>query len=240
MDEVPPNQIYRDGIRYGILMQVDMIHQSVIYGIGFLAQIFFSARTLVQWIRSEQSGAVVSPASYWLLSVAGSWLFFVYGWLRDDFAIIFGQFVSYYVYLWNLGWKGIWRNIPVPLKAVLVITPVVASAIVLVGDPSNAVRFFLNEDIPLRLLVFGSAGQILFSLRFVYQWICSVRRNESVLPAGFWIISLTGSAAIVVYGILRLDPVLIAGQVFGLAAYSRNLMIAVRSNRFEKPESDEN
>ena len=27
------------------LMQADMIHQSVIYGIGFLAQIFFSART---------------------------------------------------------------------------------------------------------------------------------------------------------------------------------------------------
>jgi lipid-A-disaccharide synthase-like uncharacterized protein len=75
------------------------------------------------------------------------------------------------------------------------------------------------------LLVFGSAGQVIFTLRFVYQWIYSARRNESILPATFWIISLVGSGIIVAYGIFRLDPVLILGQSVGFIAYSRNIVI---------------
>ena len=197
-----------------------MSHSALIYGIGFLAQIFFSARTILQWIKSEKARKIVSPASYWLLSVAGSWLFFIYGWLRDDFAILFGQFISYYIYLWNLGWKGIWQKIWLPVKMVLLATPVAASAMV---------------------LLFGSAGQVIFTFRFVYQWLYSMHRKESLLPLGFWIISLAGSAAIVAYGVFRLDPVLILGQSFGLAAYARNLIIGIRSNRIKKGgDSDEN
>jgi lipid-A-disaccharide synthase-like uncharacterized protein len=36
---------------------------------------------------------------------------------------------------------------------------------------------------------------------------------------------LIGSLSIVIYGIIRHDPVLILGQSFGLVAYVRNLMI---------------
>ncbi|MDE6106537.1 MAG: lipid-A-disaccharide synthase N-terminal domain-containing protein, partial [Bacteroidales bacterium] len=67
-----------------------------LYIIGFLAQALFSARLLLQWLLSERSRQVVSPSVYWILSIAGSYLLFIYGWLRDDFAIIFGQFISYY------------------------------------------------------------------------------------------------------------------------------------------------
>ena len=77
-----------------------------VYAIGFLAQAFFSARILIQWILSERAKRVVSPTAYWVCSLAGSYLLFVYGWLRDDFAIILGQMVSYYIYLWNLNAKG--------------------------------------------------------------------------------------------------------------------------------------
>ncbi|MDE5607274.1 MAG: lipid-A-disaccharide synthase N-terminal domain-containing protein, partial [Bacteroidales bacterium] len=69
-----------------------------LYIIGFLAQALFSARLLLQWLLSERSRQVVSPSVYWILSIAGSYLLFIYGWLRDDFAIIFGQFISYYIY----------------------------------------------------------------------------------------------------------------------------------------------
>ena len=207
-----------------------MIHAAVVYGIGFLAQIFFSARTLFQWFASEKAGSVVSPASYWVLSVAGSYLFFIYGWLRDDFAILFGQFVSYYIYLWNLGWKGIWQRLWLPLKILLLVTPAVASVCVLTDGQSFAERFIFNEAVPVGLLVFGSAGQVIFTFRFVYQWLYSIRKKESVLPLGFWIISLAGSAVIVAYGIFRHDPVLVLGQSFGLVAYSRNLAIGIRTN----------
>ena len=99
-----------------------------IYAIGFLAQAFFSARILIQWILSERAHRVVSPSAYWVCSLAGSWLLFLYGWLRDDFAIILGQAISYYVYLWNLNLKGLYRKIPALLRIVLLATPVIVFA----------------------------------------------------------------------------------------------------------------
>ena len=207
----------------------------LIYGIGFLAQIFFSARTILQWVKSEKAKTVVSPSSYWLLSVAGSYLFFIYGWLRDDFAILFGQFISYYIYLRNLKWKGLWQKFILPLKLLLVLTPLVATALVFLHNTEFLHRFIFNDTVPPGLLIFGSAGQVIFTFRFIYQWIYSFRRKESVLPAGFWIISLVGSSTIIASGIVRADPVLIIGQSFGFVAYLRNLVIGFRAKRTPGP-----
>ena len=76
--------------------------------IGFLAQGFFSARILVQWIMSERARKVLSPSVFCILSIAGSYLLCLYGVLRQDFAIVLGQFISYYVYLWNLKAICLW------------------------------------------------------------------------------------------------------------------------------------
>lgn len=196
-----------------------------VYAIGFLAQAFFSARILVQWILSERARRVLSPSIFWILSLAGSYLLCLYGWLRDDFAIVLGQFIAYYIYLWNLNIKGIWKRVPVIVRFLLLFTPVVAICLVVGNAEAFVNRFLHNEDVPLWLLVYGSAGQILFTLRFVYQWIYSSHEGESKLPAGFWIISLMGSLTIVTYAIIRLDPVLIVGQSFGVVAYVRNLCL---------------
>lgn len=83
-----------------------------VYAIGFIAQGFFSARILVQWILSERARRVLSPTVYWVFSLAGSILLFVYGWLRTDFSIMLGQLISYYIYVWNLNIKGAWKRIP--------------------------------------------------------------------------------------------------------------------------------
>ena len=88
-------------------------------------------------------------------------------------------------------------------------------------------------EVPFWLLLFGSAGQIIFTLRFVYQWVYSVRRHQSFLPVGFWIISLIGSGTIIAYGIFRHDPVLILGQSFGFVAYCRNLVIGFKERKVE-------
>ena len=87
----------------------------------------------------------------------------------------------------------------------------------------------INEDIPLGVLIFGSMGQIIFTLRFVYQWLYSRRKNESMLPLGFWLISLSGSLIIVAYALYRRDPVLILGQSTGLIVYCRNIYILKKS-----------
>lgn len=197
----------------------------ILYSIGFLAQAFFSARIIFQWILSEKAKKVVSPSIFWILSIAGSYLLCIYGWLRDDFAIIMGQFISYYIYLWNLKEKGILKKIPRLLQVILIITPVVAAGFMLHDAQHFVQTFFKNEKLPMWLLIFGSLGQVIFTLRFVYQWFYSYRHKESLLPAGFWIISLVGSSIIVIYGLLRLDPVLALGQSVGFVAYFRNLVI---------------
>ena len=201
----------------------------MIYVIGFLAQVFFSARILLQWILSERAKKVISPAIFWQLSIVGAYLLFVYGWLRDDFAIILGQIISYYIYIWNLDKKHQWKKLPVIIRTLLLLTPVVAILYMLKDAGVFVDQFFRNEKIPLWLLVYGSMGQIIFTLRFVYQWIYSKRKDESLLPIGFWVISLFGSLIIVSYAIYRSDPVLILGQSTGLIAYSRNIYLSKRA-----------
>lgn len=196
-----------------------------ITAIGFLAQMFFSARIIVQWIMSERARKVLSPSIFWIFSVAGSYLLCLYGWLRDDFSIVFGQVLSYYIYLWNLKAKGVWKSLPLPLRILLIASPVAALLFVLSDVNTVIGRFFHNDEVPLWLLLFGSAGQFVFTMRFVYQWFYSRRLGLSVLPAMFWVLSLVGSLSIVSYGLIRRDVVLIIGQSFGVAAYIRNLCL---------------
>ncbi|MDE6200067.1 MAG: lipid-A-disaccharide synthase N-terminal domain-containing protein [Muribaculaceae bacterium] len=200
----------------------------MVFVIGFLAQALFSARVLVQWIMSERARRVLSPTIFWVLSLLASCMLCFYGWLRDDFAIVMGQVIAYYIYIWNLSIKGVWHKVPALLRAVIVLLPL-ALIIPVAHDAHAAVdRFFGNDDIPLWMVIYGSAGQVIFTFRFIYQWLYSRRRGESELPGGFWIISLTGSLIIVSYAIFRHDPVLILGQSVGLIAYTRNLMLWYR------------
>lgn len=207
-----------------------------VYAIGFTAQLLFSARILYQWIVTEKAKKVLSPPAFWILSILGSYLLFIYGVIRDDFAIILGQFISYFIYLWNLNMQGLWKKVPKVFKILLIATPIVVSIIMLHDLSEFNAEFLQNKDIPLWLLAFGSTGQIVFSLRFVYQFIYSALRKESVLPAGFWIISLIGSSAIIAYAAFRLDPVLLFGQSFGFVAYIRNLIIGNQNKKLEMNE----
>lgn len=202
-----------------------MASSLIVYLIGFTAQIFFSARTLVQWILSEKRHQVVSPAVFWVFSLMGSVLLFCYGWLRNDFSIILGQLISYYVYIWNLNVKGLWSQIPALMRHALALLPAVALVQLLLNSSGFAAQFILRDDLPFWLLAFGCTGQIVFTCRFVYQWYYSRKRNMSVLPLGFWTISLTGCCIIIAYGVVRLDPVLVIGQAFGLFTYIRNIVI---------------
>ena len=202
-----------------------------IYILGFIAQALFSARILVQWILSEKAKRVVSPTIFWALSMAASYMLFIYGWLRDDFAIMLGQVIAYYIYIWNLDEKGVWRKIPLILRIALIATPAAGISYILSDWQQFVAQCLNNAEIPQLLVIYGSMGQIIFTLRFVYQFLYSKKHGASLLPAGFWIISLIGSTIIVSYGIIRLDPVLILGQSFGFISYTRNLIILHKSHK---------
>lgn len=71
----------------------------------------------------------------------------------------------------------------------------------------------------------GLFGQLLFTSRFLVQWIVSERRRESVIPLAFWWFSIAGGITLLSYAIWRQDPVFILGQSMGLIVYSRNLVL---------------
>lgn len=78
------------------------------------------------------------------------------------------------------------------------------------------------------LLIIGFTGQALFASRFIYQWIYSERKGESIIPIGFWYLSILGGIGLLTYAILRKDPVIISGQTFGIFIYLRNIILIYR------------
>jgi lipid-A-disaccharide synthase-like uncharacterized protein len=203
----------------------------LIYSIGFIAQILFSSRLLLQWITSEKRKKVVTPVLFWMLSLIASFLLFIYGYLRDDFAIMFGQTLTYFIYIRNLQLQNQWQKIPFIFRWFIYLIPSLIVIYYFNNDISDRMNLFQNEDIPFWLLALGIVSQITFTLRFVYQWLYSERQKKSVLPFGFWLLSLIGSSLIFVYAIIRVDYVLIVGNVFGMVIYIRNLILLRREYR---------
>ncbi|HUT56827.1 MAG TPA: lipid-A-disaccharide synthase N-terminal domain-containing protein [Phycisphaerae bacterium] len=73
--------------------------------------------------------------------------------------------------------------------------------------------------------VLGFVAQAFFAGRFLVQWIASERAGRSVIPVVFWYLSLAGSAGLLVYAIVRADPVFILAYLFNGFVYIRNLML---------------
>lgn len=87
-------------------------------------------------------------------------------------------------------------------------------------------------------LMVGFLGQLLFTARFLIQWVISEKRRTSVIPAAFWWLSLLGGSALLAYAIARRDPVIVTGQAIGLFVYVRNLMLmAKRPAQNRQPQS---
>src|SRR6185295_16627245 len=80
-------------------------------------------------------------------------------------------------------------------------------------------------------VVLGFAAQLMFTMRFVVQWIETERQKKSVIPLAFWLFSIAGGLLLLLYALYRRDPVFIAGQVFGVFVYLRNLQFVLRDQR---------
>jgi lipid-A-disaccharide synthase-like uncharacterized protein len=77
-------------------------------------------------------------------------------------------------------------------------------------------------------VLFGFAGQVVFALRFIVQWIVSERKKESIVPLSFWYFSIAGGVILLIYAIYKKDPVFMLGQASGLVVYARNLMLIMK------------
>jgi lipid-A-disaccharide synthase-like uncharacterized protein len=81
------------------------------------------------------------------------------------------------------------------------------------------------------LVLVGYAGQALFTMRFVVQWIATERAKKSVFPVAFWFFSIGGGLLLFAYALTIKDPVFILGQGFGVFVYLRNLYFVYRERR---------
>jgi lipid-A-disaccharide synthase-like uncharacterized protein len=70
--------------------------------VGFLGQVFFSSRFIVQWIASERKRESVVPISFWFFSIGGGSALLIYAIYRRDPVFIVGQGAGLFVYLRNL------------------------------------------------------------------------------------------------------------------------------------------
>jgi lipid-A-disaccharide synthase-like uncharacterized protein len=70
--------------------------------IGYVAQILFAMRFVVQWIASERAGRSVVPMAFWVFSIGGGLMLLAYALYRKDPVFIIGQAFGVFVYLRNL------------------------------------------------------------------------------------------------------------------------------------------
>lgn len=70
--------------------------------LGFVAQFLFTMRFVIQWIASERAGRSVIPFMFWVFSIGGGFLLFVYALQRRDPVFILGQGLGLLIYFRNV------------------------------------------------------------------------------------------------------------------------------------------
>lgn len=79
-----------------------MEHDPIWLTVGFLGQGLFSARFVVQWLKSEKLKKSVVPLAFWYFSLAGGVVLLAYAIHRTDPVFIVGQAAGVFIYLRNL------------------------------------------------------------------------------------------------------------------------------------------
>lgn len=198
-----------------------------IFALGFLAQGLFGLRIIVQWWITEKKRQVTSPLVFWKLSLGGSALFLIYGVFRNDLVIIIGQLISYFIYVRNLQLKHEWNKFPSALRIMVLLIPVVVLLVIgmqrNISQPATSLMPGTSA-----FLWIGIGGQLLLNLRFIYQLYHSEKLKDSILPGGFWWLSLAGSALLVCYAVYRRDPVLLVAQAMAIIPYIRNISVGAK------------
>jgi lipid-A-disaccharide synthase-like uncharacterized protein len=70
--------------------------------VGFAGQALFTARFIVQWLRSERARKSVIPMAFWYLSLGGGMTLLIYALHRRDPVFILGQAAGAIVYIRNI------------------------------------------------------------------------------------------------------------------------------------------
>ena len=115
------------------------------------------------------------------------------------------------------------------------ISGIIASGALSIGYILTSLFPFLPDSLATKpeqvMLIIGFAGQGLFAMRFIIQWLKSEGEGRSVIPLAFWYFSIGGGLVLFLYALWRQDPVIICGQGLGLFIYLRNLFLIFKERR---------
>ena len=199
--------------------------------VGFIGQALFSARFVIQWLATEKNRKSVVPLAFWYFSIAGSLTLLAYALFRKDPVFVLGQMFGVFIYLRNLYFikpEVVKKLIAaISLVVVAILSYLFSSGYV---SPEQIKELRSNNTTKDTIWqVIGFIGQIMFSMRFILQWLASEKQKQSVMPVSFWYFSMFGSVILLSYAIYQKDPVFILGQSFGMIVYLRNLFFIFKS-----------
>ena len=87
--------------------------------VGFMGQIFFSSRFILQWIYSEISKKSIIPLGFWFFSILGGVTLLIYAIHRKDPVFIMGQATVILIYGRNLYFINKQNKIDLRIKSIL-------------------------------------------------------------------------------------------------------------------------
>ena len=79
-----------------------MDNNTIWLAVGFLGQGLFSARFIVQWLKSEKEKKSVFPVAFWYFSIGGGITLLAYAIHKEDPVFIVGQLTGLFIYFRNL------------------------------------------------------------------------------------------------------------------------------------------
>lgn len=189
--------------------------------LGWIGQALFFSRFLVQWLASERAGRSVAPPSFWWLSLGGALLVGTYTLANREPVLAGGYLANAWMYGRSLRLASGAKRQRGPLRRseiALVVTILALSW--LAGGREVHVG---TTEAPWLLV--SVAGQLLWSGRFLVQWVASERAGRAHFPVPFWWLSLAGNSLLLAYALHRMDPLLICAFALGPVVQVRNLML---------------
>jgi lipid-A-disaccharide synthase-like uncharacterized protein len=85
-----------------VLLNVSSPAGLIWVAVGFLGQLLFTGRMIVQWLVSEQQRRSVVPPVFWWMSLTGASMLLVYFIWRKEPIGVLGQTTGWFIYVRNL------------------------------------------------------------------------------------------------------------------------------------------
>ena len=206
--------------------------RSLLYPFGFIAQLAFGLRFIVQWMASEKAKKMITPKLFWHLSIVGNLLLLIHSLIQLHFPMSLAQSQNLVLSWRNINLLGPekkkvqFRSVVLLLASIAFLTTAFFAmqegTISWIATPST-----LNTSSGVHL--FGIVGIVCFGLRFWVQWWQAEHNNKGSLTESFWWISLSGAVICAIYFFITKDWVNFIGPLLSLVPYSRNLYFMKRA-----------